>query len=564
MRSPDASDHQRVDEAFRAFSKAFRARQLYLANNPMRERALATAREAFAACWREDDTPIRVIVREAEFVCEGRAVLRETERANDGLPWILYRDGVRELTLLPGFEQQEMEALLALLQRARQAAPDEDDLVTLLWVADLETVQYRFVDVSSGLEATTQLPSVGAPSADGPADTRPGHAATSAEFTPVGDGAPNVLRMEDFDSTLYFLDARELAYLQQEVREEFASDPRRTVLATLFDIFELQDDATIRETVLEQVETTLVDLLASGAYELAAYALREARLTTGRLASLSESMRLRLDALAERLSEPAVVAQLLQAVDEGTRAPATDTLELLVAELRSTALAPLLAWVGGAPSGSVRDAVERAVRRLAEQHTAELARLIDDVDAAVVTGAIALSAQLRTPAVVPALARRLRSGDDALRLAAVQALATIGSPGALQHVEPAIEDTDRDVRLAALRAVTTHRHAASAPRLTRQLARKELRTADRSEKAAVFEAFGTVCGEAGVATLDALLNGRSLLGYREPPEIRACAARALAIVGTSSARAALQRSADSREPVVRNEVARALRGASVP
>ena len=203
-RSLDASNHLRVEEAFRAFSKAFRARQLYLANNPMRERALATAREAFAACWREDDTPIRVLVREAEFVCEGHPVFRETERASEGLPWILYRDGVRELTLLPGFEQEGVEPLLALLQRARQAAPDEDDLVTLLWVADLETVQYRFVDVSSGLEASTQLPRAGTHTAEGAPHTRPGYASTSAEFTPVGAGAPAVLNMEDFDSTLYF------------------------------------------------------------------------------------------------------------------------------------------------------------------------------------------------------------------------------------------------------------------------------------------------------------------------------------------------------------------------
>ena len=334
------------------------------------------------------------------------------------------------------------------------------------------------------------------------------------------------------------------------------------MLATLFDIFELQDDDAVRVEVLEQVESTLIDLLATGAYELAAYALREARLTVGRQRTLAPALRERLDALAERLSEPAVVAQLLQAVDEGSRAPAADTLEQLVSELRSRALAPLLAWLGGDPSGSARGAVERAVQRLAEQHTTELARLIDDPDDAVVRGAIGLSAQLRSPAVVPALARRLRTGDAAQRLAVVQALAAIASPGALQLVEPAIEDADRDVRLAALRALTAHRHAAGAPRLARQLARKELRTADRSEKAAVFEAFGTVCGESGVATLDALLNGRSLLGYRESPEMRACAARALALVGTASARAALQRSAESREPVVRNEVARALRGGS--
>jgi hypothetical protein len=555
---------RRVEEAFRALGKAFRAWQLYLANNPMRERALAAAREAFAACWQDDPEPIRVVVREAEFVAEGRVVHREMERLKDGLPWLFYRDGVRELTLLPGFDREGVEPLLALLQRARQSAPDDDDLVTMLWVADFETLRYRYVEVGAGSDPAASL--LPAPSAggDAPAGSRPGRAATVAEFTPVGEGPPAVLRVEDFDSTLFFLDQRELAYLQEEVRAEFGTDPRRSVLTTLFDLFEIQADDAVRADVLEQLESTLVDLLATRSYELAAYTLREARITAERHPDLPSAFAQRLGSLADRLSEPAVVAQLLQAVDEGTRAPAGDTLEALVRELRSSALAPLLAWLTHAPPGAARIAVEQAVSRLAEQHTAELVRLLDAADDLVVLGAIRLSAQLRTPAVVPALGRRLRTAEPGRRLEIVQALAAIASPGALQLLEPALEDDDRDVRVAALRAIMTHRYAAALPRLLRLVGRKDVRAADRSEKTALFDAFGTIGGDEGVPVLDSMLNGRSLLGPRESPEMRACAARALGLVGSRAASEALRRAADTREPVVRTEVARALRGAAAP
>lgn len=551
-----------VEEAFRALSKAFRAWQMYLPNNPMRERSLDAARSAFAACLASEGDPLRVLVREGEFVVEGQVVHREMDRPTDGIPWILYRDGVRELTLHPGFESEALTPFLQILQRARQAAPDDDDLVTMLWVADLETLHYRFVDVGGAADASplTANRSNGGQYDVGGHGDRPGVGLAAAESPLLGEGPPGVVRIEDFDSTLYFLDARELAYLQDEVRSEFGQDPRRAVLATLFDLIELRREDEVRAEAIEHIEATMVDLLAGGAYELTAYALREARITAGRSEALASELQERLVALPDRLSDPAVVAQLLQAVDEGSRAPGAETLEALVAELRGAALSPLLAWLAQSPAGAARGSVERAVMRLAEQHTAELVRLLEGPDASVAFGAIRLSAQLRTPAAVPGLTRVLRGTDASLRLDAAHALSAIGSPGALQALEQVLDDEDREVRVAAVRAVATHRYVAALPRLTRALARKELRNAERTEKTALFDAFGTICGDAGVPTLDQLLNARSLLGPRESTEMRACAARALGLVGTRLASDALRKSVDTKDAVVRNEVSRALRG----
>jgi len=551
-----------VEEAFRALSKAFRAWQLYLPNNPMRERALDTARSAFAACLADRGASLRVLVREGEFVVDGHVVHRELDRPTDGIPWILYRDGVRELTMHAGFESDALTPLLQILQRVRQAAPDDDDLVTMLWIADLDTLQYRFVDVGGGGDAaalTIDRSGGGLLDVGGHGD-RPGNGLAAAESPVLGAGPPAVVRMEDFESTLYFLDARELAYLQDEVRAEFGEDPRRAVLATLFDLIELRREEDVRAEAIEHIESTIIDLLASGAYEITAYALREARVTAGRSEALTPELQQRLVALADRLSDSAVVAQLLQAVDEGSRAPGAETLEALVAELRGAALAPLLAWLAQSPVGAARGAVERAVMRLAEQHTAELVRLLEGPDGAVAVGAIRLSAQLRTPAAVSGLSRVLRGGDAGVRIDAVQALSAIGSTGALQALEPILEDDDREIRVAAFRAVATHRYLAVLPRLSRALARKELRSAERTEKTALFDAYGTICGDAGVPTLDGILNARSLLGPRESTEMRACAARALGLVGTRLAADALRKSADAKDAVVRNEVSRALRG----
>ena len=84
--------------------------------------------------------------------------------------------------------------------------------------------------------------------------------------------------------------------------------------------------------------------------------------------------------------------------------------------------------------------------------------------------------------------------------------------------------------------------------------------ADLGEKMAVFETYGTLCGDAGVPDLDGVLNSKGMLGSKEPAELRACAARALGLIATPLAVEALQRAAADKDVIVRSAVTRALRG----
>jgi HEAT repeat protein len=149
-----------------------------------------------------------------------------------------------------------------------------------------------------------------------------------------------------------------------------------------------------------------------------------------------------------------------------------------------------------------------------------------------------------------------------VRQIAVQALAEIGSPGALQALERAVEDESRDVRVAAARALASRGYRAALPRVEGVIKGRGVRDADLTEKMAFFELYGSLCGDAGVDYLDNVLNGKGFLGRREDAELRACAAMALGRVGTPAASAALRKAAQEKDVVVRNAVAKALRGGS--
>jgi hypothetical protein len=63
-----------------------------------------------------------------------------------GLSYRLFRDGMRELTLVPGLERWELVELVEIMRSARGQG-DEADSVTLLWDRDLPHVRYQAIDL---------------------------------------------------------------------------------------------------------------------------------------------------------------------------------------------------------------------------------------------------------------------------------------------------------------------------------------------------------------------------------------------------------------------------------
>jgi HEAT repeat protein len=114
--------------------------------------------------------------------------------------------------------------------------------------------------------------------------------------------------------------------------------------------------------------------------------------------------------------------------------------------------------------------------------------------------------------------------------------------------------------MAAARGLSAAGYRAALPRLEALITGKRLPDSELGEKMVVFEAYGSLCGDAGIPLLDGILNRRGLFGKREDAEYRACAALALGRIGTEKARASLQRAAGDREILVRNAVGKALRG----
>jgi HEAT repeat protein len=547
-----------VAELITGLVKALRAYHMYLPNNPIYQRASENLRIAFQPIWAALDE-LTLTVAETDFVWEEQVVYHQLNKS-DSIAWGLFKDGMRSLTIRRGAELDELPRFLEMINRARFLPADAgDDLLTLLWEQEFEFIQYQFVEFFGDGAAPEQTGSHAAAGGGEEAAAQARRAAAAEEAPPRPKG---VVDLEEFDSTLYFLEENEINQVAQAVELEYRRDVRAASLNVLFDLFELQTEEPVRAEILGTLESLFPNFLNARDFRAAATVLRECRVLAGRSPALVPAHAARLDGFVAKLSEPAIVSQLLQSLDEAPALAAEATVAEVLRELRASALEPVLTWIPLLASAALRGVLEQVADRLAEAHPAEVLRILRSPDSEALAPVISLCGRLQLIQTVPGLGEAAAHRNPAVRLAAVQALAQLGTPAALALLDGALEDGDRAVRLAAVRAVGTRGYKGAQRRVEAVVLGKQVKEMDLTEKMAFFEAYGAIAGPGGIKPLGAMLMPRGLLRLKQSPETRACAAMALGKIRTAEAREVLQQAAEDKDLVVRNAVSRSLREAT--
>src|SRR5439155_1454750 len=247
----------------------------------------------------------------------------------------LYKDGVRSLTFKPGIEDVEIVRFLGVLQQAKNLQADApDDLLTLLWAQDFQFISYTFHELAS----ENALPIVAGATIPTTPPTQV-RRFVEEEAPPKREG---LVSIDDFDTTLYFLEDKEIAYLKKDVEREYAQDLRRNVLAMLFDLLELQTYGTVRAELISIVENFIPYLLGAADFRSVAFILRDTRVILQRARELIPEHRQTLESLPARLSQREALSQLIQSLDEATVHPTEEELSELFQELRAEALPTLM------------------------------------------------------------------------------------------------------------------------------------------------------------------------------------------------------------------------------
>ncbi len=559
--STTTTDASAIGTLLQSWEKGLRTLSMYLPNNPVRQQTIEALQEELSGIW-QDLPDLRLSVWETGLEWESEIVLPVGEKA-ESLAWTLFQDGIRWIAFTPGVEEEEIFTFLGFVQRARTLTDeDEDDLRTLLWSVDFQFIRYKVAELEQGGEeamedivATDLAPRPTAEEVrDAIREDTADEDVDGQEDTPTPNAPVN---LEEYDSTLYFLEKPEIDYLKAEIRREYEQNLSRKVLSMLFNIFEQEPAEDARGEIISILQDLIPYLLNAGDFRSVAYVMSETHVVFSRAEMLKHHRQL-LAALTMTFSSPEAVEQLLEALDVAMIEPPTDEIDELFAFLRPAVLSTLLKWYGSLSNDELRVILKRAMNRIAEARPDVLGAALESSERVVVVEALRLVKEGGLKGVEDQMVDLVEHHDVGIRNALVRALAAVPTSSTMKALVRLMEDIDPEVRTAAVKGLAKRRYRGALPVLESVVLGTELRSRDLTERRAFFRAYGMIAGESGVSNLKEILLPKAFWKSVDSDR-RACAALALGHVSSQAARGALQRATKDRQLVVRSAAMRALR-----
>jgi hypothetical protein len=484
------------------------------------------------------------------FVAE-EDVVWEPKAPLDSIPYRMFADGLRLVSLHEGLEVEELETLVQIWMRdpAREIAP-EDDLVTLFWDADFAHVGHEQLDTY----------------AEGDQEAR-------ANFE---RDRQKVVALASFDTSFQLEECwhgrarmpRESLEAQQQgvvialdaesvSRAASMQQPGASGVRPRLDV-----DEHVRATLAARMAVDIADvgerfvaataraLLAPGSLEGAGGILGPLRAAAKNLATTSVADAVgfvcaicraveelappdQREALTGRVADALVSRETLELMFAGGAAEFADDLAAILRYLHAEHLPVVLKVLPAVADAKLLGVLLAYVERCAVGHEAELAELFDAAGVELALALVRILVALGTPAARQALVHASRSEHPIVRIEALGNLEGVSSDKLRLELKRLLEDAELTVRMATLDAIRTHRVKPAGPALVLRIRSGTFDGLPAEEKRRALEVLWTLMpSRAEDVCIEVLSDGR-VVTTEAHERTRELGAELLAQYGTS-------------------------------
>ncbi len=533
------------------FVRTLKTCRLYDAGNP----TVVRFREELAAALPEHLNEVGALAYRftADTVTCQEQVIYTARTRDDNLAFAFYRDGVRGLTLSPGVESYEVEALVDAVLAVTGQNLDGDDLVTLLWEANLRHVDMDYIPAEgeSGADAVSSVedgPLLPWPTAEGEesaGNVTPGSAEEAearkherSEDWALGEATEEV---EATFAELDFMAPQEAKRFLGEFEAERAVPPAAAALAVANACLYADPTEDDRRELARFLPRVMRSSIGAGAWSEARTALLLVRDT--------QSPEWSDETFAQEMLQPVSIARVVEKLD--SQGPATVSEFIgLAHEIGPPALDWLTLVLSESQARMTRQLVAEAIAVRIQDDPSRLAPWLSDPRWYVVRNVVHILGWVGGAAVVPMLQSALRFHDPRILTEVITALQGIELRLARPVLIKALEYADTKLFCAILQQLSAARDPATARYITAYLAQEKFLQRPVDERRAIYAAIASTGGDEVVGELEQALNGGNWFD-REQEVHRHAVARCLARIGTPRAQAVLEAGAQSRRAPVR-------------
>lgn len=532
------------------FVRTLKTCRLYDAGNP----TVVRFREELAAALPEhlnEAGSLRYRFTADTVTCQEQVIYTARTR-DDNLAFAFYRDGVRGLTISPGVASYEVEAIVDAVLSVTGQNLDGDDLVTLLWEANLRHVDVDYIpaegeagaEAAPGVEEGPLLPwptageESSASPAPGSADEVEARKHERSEDWALGEVTEEV---EATFAELDFMAAQEAKRFLGEFEAERAVPPVAAALAIANACLYAGASDDDRRELARFLPRVMRNSIAAGSWAEARTALLLVRDT--------QSPEWSDETFAQEVLQPVSIARVVEKLDQQGPAAVSEFIAL-AHELGAPALDWLTLTLSESQARMTRQLVAEAIAVRVQDDPSRLAPWLNDPRWYVVRNVVHILGWVGGAAVVPLLQSALRYHDPRILGEVVAALQGIELRLARPVLIKALEHADSKIFCAILQQLSTARDPATARYIAAYLAQDKFLQRPVEERRAIYAAIASTGSDEVVGELEEALNGGNWFD-RDQEVHRHAVARCLSRIATPRALAVLEAGAQSRRAPVR-------------
>ena len=563
---------QEASAWLRVLARGLRTFRIYRGDNPVvvqvrtqLSTSLADNLSRFGG-WQLRFTPNRIFLEDEPVIqpeppAPGEDAVRQPHH---DLPFIFYRDGIRKVTLLAGIPTSDILSLFEALAIAGHGVNAQDDLVTLLWQANLTHVKIESVP----LERTIYLSSRRTRKREGPAREE----GQVYAWTPAGSDIRAEIGQEAGTQGLHLdtFDDWELPWKVPDVREAYTRllplmDESRKRFPDAWARENARDWTTEAPEVLHRIHTFAPGEDTRFCLAHATASWLGAALHDGNWAEAERVLGYLREFDPGGQHAAADVASMATSLDIALLTEKLDEAEpedhARFAALVVTLGAPMIPLAIGVLAGSqrvrVRAAASAALTTLCAEQPDPLAPFLNDARWHVVRNVVFVLGQIGGAAIAPMLATLARHPEPRVRRQLIHALGSTPVEARTPILISMLDARETQLLSAALQMLIRDPAPEVQKALLERIQRPDFEYHREEVKRTIYGALAEVANDDAVAPLEAVLHRGGWFAKRTFE--RYAAARALARIGTDRARAALDAGLRSKSEAVRQSCHEAMR-----
>jgi HEAT repeat protein len=538
--NPEAADQdveqeaaaEKVRRVFSCLSKLVLGRKIYARNNPTLLRFTGELTEALGEFFREED--VLVVSIDKHEIRWNDIVVYHNDKRDESIAFILYKDGVGELSIRKSVTQDEIGRFVDLAKDAVRTSSQDDDIVTQLWRAEFEHISYRVLDEylvgqfgdgrpdrQSNLASLEQEDHPDTPGArdsgrvivNGKDDIEPLDTYLARLVGRHGPGASEEEGEERFQGMMaafFTVSSEELRAFKERLFEAKRKDPVVGFIAEYLDFALSTEFSDLSKDVLGVVERLADYLILELRGPVLAALLGEVRVHRAKHQD-SPQIRSFIDGLEKKLTDRSLLVSLGETV-HSSEEEAEEAFAYF--ERVGEAAVPVICKLVEEDSDARLHKRARAtlVRTAGAKLPDVIGRLNIDKPQ-VARDVIALTKAARLPEIPQVIRELVYYPDDHVRHEAIQFLASFGSDQAFAVLVKLLDDADKGIRLKTLGVVSGVDASVVRDKLVAIAFGKEFTEREFDEQMEIFKALGRVVGEDALPRLKQSVGKKNFLGF---------------------------------------------------